>query len=136
MRISFRSESAFGLSGAGFYNHLLGARLDRRFTRSWALGLSVAYANLKGKEGRAHNMLPMAELEYRGWLSDDWAIPIRLGTGYLPKNGPVARASAGLSYEVADDVDIGLDLAAPMVWVANERAVVSLDLAAELGISF
>jgi hypothetical protein len=135
-RLALKTESAFGLSGAGFYNHLLGARIDRRFTPNWALGVSVAYANLKGREGRAHNVLPMAELEYRAILSDEWAIPIRFGSGYLPKNGPVIRASAGISYAVAEDIDLGLDVIAPMAWVTNERSVVSLNAAAEVGITF
>lgn len=135
-RLALKSESAIGVSGDGFYNHLLGARLDRRFTPKWAIGLSVAYANLKGKDGRAHNVLTMAELEYRANLSDDWAIPIRFSSGYLPKNGPVVRASAGVGYEFAEDVELAVDLIAPMGWVANERVVLSLDLAAELGITF
>jgi hypothetical protein len=135
-RLALKSESAIGMSGDGFYNHLLGARFDRRFTPHWAIGLSVAYANLKGKDGRAHNVLPMAELEYRASLSDDWAIPIRFGSGYLPKNGPVVRASAGIGYTFTEDMELALDLIAPMGWVANERVVLSLDLAAELGITF
>jgi hypothetical protein len=135
-RLALKSESAIGMSGDGFYNHLLGARLDRRFTPHWAIGLSIAYANLKGKDGRAHNVLPMAELEYRAILSDDWAIPIRFGSGYLPKNGPVVRVSAGIGYAIADDMELALDLIAPTGWVANERVVLSLDLAAELGITF
>jgi hypothetical protein len=115
---------------------LVGARADRRFTPDVALGLGIAYANLKGKDGRAHNVLPWAMFEYRIDLGSGWAIPIRYATGYLPKNGPVVRGSAGAAVALSDSVDLSADLLAPTVWIVNERAVVSLDFAAELAWSW
>lgn len=135
-RLALGGETAFGVSPGPFQNHLLGARFDWRFSERASLGLAVQYANLKGKDGRAHNVLPWALFEYRVGLGAGWAVPLRFASGYLVKNGPVVQPSAGLSAPLGDDLDLSVALLAPTVWITHERAVVSMDLAAELGVTF
>ena len=113
-RLALQTEGAIGIGGNEFYNHLAGARFDHRFTRRVALGAYLGYANLKGKEGRAHNALAYGQVEYRIPLGGGpLAIPLRYGIGYLPKNGPFMRTSAGLGFSVSDNIDIVLELVAP-----------------------
>ncbi len=136
-RVALQTEAAFGIGGNDFYNHLAGARLDHRFTRRAALGGYVGYANLKGKEGRAHNVLSYAMVEYRIPIgSGTFGVPLRYGIGYLPKNGPFMRTSAGIGLAASEQIEIVLDLLAPTVWLTHDEAVVSLDLAAEVALSF
>jgi hypothetical protein len=135
-RLALQTEGAFGVATGSFYNHLAGARLDRRFSEEFSLGAYVGYANLKGKEGRAHNVLAYFLLEYQFPLGGDFGLPFRFAPGYLPQNGPTARVSAGLSYEVADDVEIVLEPIAPMVWLTGDQAVLSLNVAAEVAFTF
>jgi hypothetical protein len=123
-----------GLTRPGFYNHLLGARYDYLVTPTLGFGGSLAYANLKGKEGRAHNVLPAFQLEYRLKGDSPTAVhfPLRFGSGYLPRNGPVLRLSGGLSSPVGTTTRLGLDLLAPTLWVVHDSIVVSANVGAEL----
>jgi hypothetical protein len=59
-------------------------------------------------------------------------VPLRFGSGYLPKNGPVLRVAAGPSFPLSNTVRLGLDLFAPTFVIVHDRTVVSLDVAAEL----
>src|SRR5258706_50463 len=61
LRLGFTSTSAFGVTHAKFFNQLIGARLDYRFTSRFAFSGALAYANLKGKDGRVHNVLAEAD---------------------------------------------------------------------------
>ncbi|MFW6067831.1 MAG: hypothetical protein ACOC97_05780 [Myxococcota bacterium] len=132
--IALQTEGAIGTSGDTFYNHLLGLRLGYRFTEDTILSAYVAYANLRGRNGRASNLLPYAQFEHRVRIGDDTRlrIPLRLALGYLPYNGPVVRVSAGLNVPLSDRVELGLDLLSPTVWILPETTAVSLNLAAEL----
>jgi len=132
-RLALRIEPAFGVSGGHFYNQLAGARVDARFTDEVALGAYLGYANLKGQEGRAHDVLPALELEYRPTLgaSRAFGLPLRFATGYLPENGPVLRLSLGISYAVTPKFDLVLDAFTPTFWVIRDRTVVSLGAALE-----
>lgn len=135
-RLAFGGSVAFGVSPGPFRNVLAGARADRRFTEQASMGLALYYANLKGRDGRAHNLLPLALFEYRIDLGSDWAVPLRFGSGYLPKNGPVVKLAAGVSLPLGENLELSTELFAPTVWITNERAVLSLDLGAEIGVSF
>lgn len=133
-RLTIQTEGAFGIATHPFYNHLLGARYDHGFTPDVALGGYLGYANLKGKDGRTSNVLPYLQLEYRMHWSrtSDVRIPLRFGSGYLPKNGPFLRAAAGLSFPVGETMHLGFDLIAPTLWIIRNRAALSMDVAAEL----
>jgi hypothetical protein len=132
-RLAPTSTSAFGVSNAGFYNHLLGARLDYRFTPGFAFGAALAYANLKGKTGRAHNLLPEAAFEYRiAWAGHKLGIPLRFASGFLPRNGPTLRVAAGLDLALSDSASLELMLLEPMIWVNRERPEVSVNASASL----
>jgi len=135
-RLALGGEAAFGFSPGPFRNYLAGARFDRRFRDDVSMGLGVYYANLKGKDGRAHNVLPWALFEYRIDLGADWAVPLRFASGYLPKNGPVVKVAAGVSLPLGQDLELSTELLNLTTWVTHERAVVSADVAAELGITF
>jgi hypothetical protein len=133
LRLALQTEAAFGLSSHFFYNHFAGGRLDYGFTRDFALGAYVGYANLKGREGRVSEVLPYLQLEYRLPISDGGVLlPLRFGTGYLPKNGPFLRVAAGPSFPLGGTVRLGMDLLAPTFVIVHDRTVVSMDVAVEL----
>jgi|RhiMethySRZTD1v2_1073278.scaffolds.fasta_scaffold08470_10 hypothetical protein len=131
VRYALEAEAAFGVGGGSFYNQLAGVRVDYRFTEQLALGGYVGYANLKGKEGRASNVLPYLNLEYRPRLDAKgvFGLPLGFGTGYLPDNGPFLRLSAGVSYALSPQTDIVLDFFTPSFWIVHDRTVVSLGAA-------
>lgn len=137
-RLALQTEAAIGTSGDAFYNHLVGGRVDFLFTRELRLGAYLGYANLEGRNGRASNLLTYLQLEDRVPVAPDskLKIPLRLGFGYLPRNGPVLRLAAGLAYPLSDRLDLTLDLITPTFWVVRDRTLFSLNLAAEVGWRF
>ena len=80
--------------------------------RGLFFGPYVGYVNLEGPEGRVHNALLLLQMEYSVRLSKNGAfgMPLRFGSGYLPKNGPVLRTSAGLAYTFDEAITLGVDL--------------------------
>lgn len=136
LRVGLATTVALGVTGAGFFNQLAGARVDYRFTPRWAFGGLLSYANLEGKDRRVHNVLPEALLEYRlPYLGERFGIPMRLGLGYLPKNGPTLRIGAGLDFALSERVSMAIVPLEPMVWVNRERPEVSLDGSISLSFS-
>jgi hypothetical protein len=133
-RVALQTEGAIGTSEDSFYNHLVGARLDLRITQRMAIAAYVAYANLRGKDGRVGNILPYLMGEHRVQVvsSSDITIPLRVAIGYLPFNGPVVRLSAGVNIPLGESLELGFDIITPTFWVLPDRTAVSLDLAAEL----
>ena len=136
--ISLQTESALGVSGGFFYNHVLGARLDYRLTPAVRVGISLAYTNLAGSTGRVGNFLVMAQAENRVRVTPDWNlyIPLRIGIGYLPFNGPVVRTSAGVAWPLSRQWDLVIDLLAPTFWMVPGNVKISMDLSAEIGFKF
>ncbi|HKQ70048.1 MAG TPA: hypothetical protein VJT73_11950 [Polyangiaceae bacterium] len=134
VRYALAVEPAFGVSGGSFYNQLVGARVDYRFTEQLSLGPYVGYANLKGHDGRAHNVLVDLQLEYRPELTSNgtFGVPLRFATGYLPDNGPVFRLSAGVAYALTRNVSIVVDPFAPTFWIIRNRTVISLGCGVEI----
>jgi hypothetical protein len=99
--------------------------------------LGVAYANLRGRERRVHNVLPELSLVYRVPLPGAvFGLPLRFGAGFLPKNGPTLRVSLGLDAVVSPSTILELDLLEPMVWVTHDRSELSLDVGAAARVSF
>jgi hypothetical protein len=137
LRFGLMSTSAFGVTHAKFFNELLGARLDYRFTSRFAFGASLAYANLKGKDGRVHNVLPEVSTEYRVPLrTEALGIPLRLSLGFLPKNGPTLRLGAGVDFAFSDAVSCEVIPLEPMVWLTRERPEISLNASIALRVAF
>lgn len=134
VRLAVYGETAAGVTGGSFQNHLLGGRLDLLFSETVSFGASVAYVNLKGKEGRTHGLLPLAQLEVAPFLDGGrrWALPLSFATGYLARNGPVVRASAGVAWKMGQDVWLAVHLFAPTVWVTNDQTLASFNLGLEL----
>ncbi|HEY4157958.1 MAG TPA: hypothetical protein VGM29_07670 [Polyangiaceae bacterium] len=136
-RVAAESTSAFGVTGARFFNQLAGARADYRFSERFAFGAGLFYTNLKGKDGRVSNALPELSLEYRLPLgSGPFGIPWRFAGGALPKNGPTLRWTVGLDANLSETVALELDPIVPMFWVTRDRPEVSLDVGALLKIAF
>jgi hypothetical protein len=136
LRLAVQVEAANGVLTGSFHNALAGARLDGRFSEHVSLGAYLAYANLKGKDGRVHAALTYAAVEYMaGRPEATLRFPLRFATGYLTKNGPVARVSGGLAVAVGKKVDL-IGEVASIVWITNNQNLVSLDGCLEVAIRF
>jgi hypothetical protein len=132
-RFALQAEPQIGVSGGKFFNQLVTARFDYRFTPTLSFGPSLSYANLKGKDGRTSNALASLVLEYRPSIgASAWGVPLRFAPGYLPQNGPVLRLSAGIAYALGPHVDVVLDAFTPTFLVIKNGTVVSLGGALEL----
>lgn len=132
VRLAFQMEAAAGVGTGTFGNGLLGGRIDLRFSPHVSVGGYLGYANLKGKDGRAHSVLTYAQLEYlTGKEGDRVRVPARFASGYLGANGPVVRVATGLDFALSPTFDLVVELA-PMVWFTQSQTLLSLDLALEL----
>ncbi|MCS6799829.1 MAG: hypothetical protein NZ898_15150, partial [Myxococcota bacterium] len=118
-QLALQTEAVIGTSDDGFYNHLVGARLDRRLTRATFVGAYAAYANLRGKDGRVHNVALAAQIEHRVRLSagSDVSLPLRFALGMLPFNGPFLRFSGGLNVPLSERWELGADVIVPTFWM-------------------
>ncbi len=132
MRLALQTEAAIGLYPGDFYNHLVGGRFDLVFSPHVSFGGYLGYANLKGKDGRASNLLAYVQAEYMAGAPNGVRVPFRFASGYLPRNGPVMRLATGFTFPVSPTVDLVTELLAPMIWLTGDQMVVSMDLAAEL----
>jgi len=131
-RLSLQSEGAFGFSGSGFGNFLIGPRIDRYFSDRIAFGLSLDFVNLKGKDGRVKNVLPEARIEYRFPVSAEVALPITYGMGFLKNNGPTVHFTGGLELAVGDGWSVGIE-AGPMGWFTHDELIWSGNAGLALG---
>ena len=129
MRFAVQTEAAIGVYPGDFYNHLVGVRLDLVFSPHVSFGGYVGYANLKGKDGRAHNVLPYAQVEYMLGPPGGVRFPLRFASGYLPRNGPVVRLSAGFAFPLTPKIDLVTELLAPTIWITRDQMLLSMDLA-------
>jgi hypothetical protein len=136
LRLGVQTEGAAGTAPGQFYNQLLGARLDVQFPPQVSIGAYVGYINLKGKGGRANNLLSYAQVEYMfGSLGNSVRFPVRFGTGYLPMNGPMARLSGGLAFWLSPRMDLITEVA-PTFWMTGDQMLLSIDLALEIAYRF
>ncbi|GAB4216630.1 MAG: hypothetical protein OHK0013_43370 [Sandaracinaceae bacterium] len=136
--VALQTEASIGTTEGSFYNHYVGLRLDVRITRDILVGLYGAYVNLDGRDGRVHDFFFMLQAEDRIRPSStlELTIPLRLGIGYLPFNGPVFRLAAGLHYPLTPNWEVGVDLVAPTFYVLPDRFAVAFDFALEVGYRF
>lgn len=133
LRLALQTDSAFGIAPGDFRNHLFGARLDFEFSPRVSFGAYVGYANLKGKEGRAHDLLAYGQVEYLAGRTDSTIrFPLRFASGYLPWNGPVARFAAGIAIRISPRTYLVAEPFAPMFWITREQMLLSMNLALEL----
>jgi len=136
-RVAGFATVALGMPKLDFVNELVGARFELGYTPRWALGLSLAYANLKGKDGRVSNALPEASVAYRvPFGAGAFGIPIRFAGGYLAMNGPTLRLTTGLDFELGENVGCELALVEPMIWVARDRPEFSLNVGGSVRVTF
>lgn len=135
-RAALLATTSVGMPGVDFVNQLLGARLELEYTPRFALGLGLAYANLKGKDGRTHNVLPEVSVAYRAPLGGGFAVPVRIAGGYLPKNGPTLRLGTGFELAVSETAALELMLLEPMIWVARDRPELAFDVGAGASVRF
>jgi hypothetical protein len=136
MRLALQTEGAIGVYPGDFYNHAVGARLDLVVSPHVSFGGYLAYVNLKGKDGRASDLLTYVQVEYLAGSPGGIRIPVRFASGYLPRNGPVVRAATGFAFPLTPTLDLTAELLAPMVWVTRDQMVLSMNLAAELAYRF
>ncbi len=96
------------------------------------ISASLSYANLNGRNERVSNILMTVGVETAVDLvpSSRIFIPLRAEVGYLPRNGPMFRLTAGVSFQLARRVRLEVDVLSPSLWVLAEGAPVSLDLGA------
>jgi hypothetical protein len=136
--LSLGVEFAFGPGSDAFFNFLGYARLAYFPFDRFGITASVAYANLRGRTDRVSNWLPMVGVETAVDLIPRWHVylPLRAEIGYLPYNGPVGRATAGVGIGITRDVRLELDLLTPTVWAVQGGAAASLDLGVSLVIGF
>jgi hypothetical protein len=135
VRLALHLEGAAGVATGSFSNGLAGGRVDLRFSPHVSLGGYLGYANLKGKDGRAHAALTYAQLEYLARQPGDRVrIPARFASGYLGGNGPIVRVGTGLAISLTPNVDLVTEVAS-MVWFTNNQTLLSLDLALELAVT-
>lgn len=133
VRLAIQTEAALGVTPGEFRNHLLGARLDFEFSPRVSFGGYLGYANLKGKEGRAHDLLAYGQVEYlAGRAESPIRFPLRFASGYLPWNGPVARIAAGVALRISPRTYLVAEPLAPMFWITREQMLLSMNLALEL----
>jgi hypothetical protein len=133
LRLAVQTEGALGVATGSFYNQLVGGRLDATFSPRVSLGGYLGYANLKGKDGRAHSALTYAQLEYLfGTPGATVRFPLRFASGFLFDNGPIVRASAGLAIRLSPRFDLVTELLTPMLWLTNNQTLLSLDVSLEL----
>jgi hypothetical protein len=104
MRFAVQTEAAIGVYPGDFYNHRAGVRLDLVFSPHVSFGGYVGYANLKGKYGRASNVLPYAQVEYM-LIAGRHPLSTPLRLRHLPRNGPVVRLSAGFAFPLTPKID-------------------------------
>lgn len=132
-QLTLQTEGAIGAAQEVFYNHLVGLRFDFRITRDILIGAYAAYANLNARDGRANNILLLAQFENRIRISPDIdvTIPLRAAAGYLPRNGPVLRLAVGVNYAIDEHWEIGADLLTPTFWFLPNRTAVSLNIGLE-----
>jgi hypothetical protein len=135
VRLALHMEGAAGVATGGFRNGLAGGRVDLRFSPHVSVGGYLGYANLKGKDGRAHAALTYAQLEVLARQPGDRVrIPARFASGYLGGNGPIVRVGTGLAIALSPKVDLVAELAS-IVWFTNNQTLLSLDLALELAVT-
>ncbi|MCA9536017.1 MAG: hypothetical protein KC593_20160 [Myxococcales bacterium] len=130
LQLALYTVSAIGADGNGFYNHLLELSLGVRLRRDMILSLQLGYANLDGRHGREHNLMPSLVVEKRLRLAPhlDLSVPIKGSVGFLPFNGPVLRVSAGLAYAFGERVELTADLICPSFWLIDDRVYVSMNV--------
>jgi hypothetical protein len=116
-----------------FQNALLAGHVDYSFASRTSLGGYLALANLKGKDRRVSALMPCALVTYEKPPGPGHSIsfPLQFATGYLTRNGPVARLAAGLAWAVGKHTDLIFDLAT-MTWVTRDEMLLSVNVAVEL----
>lgn len=136
--LALQTEASVGVTDGSFYNHYVGARLDVRIVREFAIGAYFAYTNLEGREQRvsSFHVALMADYRIRPVRELDLTIPIRLMVGYLGFNGPVGRLSAGLAYGITENWEIGADLLVPTLYFLPDRVAFAFDFSLELAYRF
>jgi hypothetical protein len=136
-RLALHDDVAFGIAKHSFLADVIGGRLDLRVdTGSW-LGAHLGYADLPGRQGRAHSLLMYAQFEQRIPIAaGPVGIPLRFDLGYLLRNGGFLRLSSGLAFALGKRVELVLDLLAPTFWITPDNTLFSLDLGFELAVTF
>lgn len=132
--LSLGAIAAIGPGQDPFVNALIVGRFRWFPLDRFGVSASLGYANLRGRDERVSNVLPMIGVETSVDLvpSAHVFIPLRFEAGFLPNNGPVFRLTAGIAFNLARRVRLEIDILSPTVWVLPETAPVTLDLGAHV----
>lgn len=130
--ISLGPEFAFGPGRDAFFNALINARVAYFPQDRLGFSLTVSYANLRGRQSRVSDVLMMAGVETSVDLipAAHVFIPLRAEFGYLPRNGPVFRVTAGVGFNLSRRLHAEIDVLSPTLWILPESSPVSLNLGA------
>ena len=133
VRLVAHDEVVIGTDRDGFVGALLGVRADYQMGPALYLGAYGGYANLPGRDTRAHSFLTYAQLEHRIPVGANLGIPSRIALGYLARNGAVLRLSSGFAVRIADSLEVVFDVLSPMFWVTSDTTLFSLNFGLEVG---
>ncbi len=117
---------------------LAGVRLDRMLTGSERaavlLGASLLYADLPGRRARARNLLGWLDVESRLRFSRfaDPFLSVRLGIGYLPRNGPLVRIDGGVGWPIGERFEGVLLPAAVSFWLLPRAPAITWNPSGQL----
>jgi hypothetical protein len=133
VRVIAHDELVLGVDRDDFVGVLLGVRADYHIGPALFVGGYGGYANLPGRETRAHSLLTYAQLEHRIQVSETIGVPSRIALGYLARNGAVLRLGSGVALRITERLELVLDLLTPMFWVTPDTTLFSLNFGIELG---
>ena len=132
-RVVAHDELVVGVDRDDFVGALLGVRADYHIGPKLFIGAYGGYANLPGRDARAHSLLSYAQLEHRIQLGDRLGVPSRIALGYLARNGGMMRLSSGVAVRLGGTLELVFDVLAPSFWVTPDTTLFSLNFGLELG---
>ena len=131
LMVGVSSESCVGIN-RGFYNHLIGPRIQLALTQSFFGFATLAYAYYQDDPGFA--FVGHAGIEGRVRLGQTGknGMPFRFSLGYAPENGGFLKLDMGLSFAIGKKTDLVLIPLAPTIWFLDGGNAVSMNFVVEI----
>lgn len=125
------TESCVGVN-RGFYNHLIGPRIQLAFSQSFFGFATIAYAYYQDDPGFAFVVHGGLEGRVRLGRTGKNGMPFRFSLGYAPNNGGFLKLDMGLSIAVGKKTDLVLIPLAPTIWFLEGGNAVSMNFVVEI----